>query len=94
MANINFELDRESHETIDWKSIYLLAFKCPKIAKLIISQFKLLHKRLATNYFLKKVGIKGSDLCTSSKTKAETLIQLSWSCGVTSFFGKNLINSG
>jgi len=33
----------ESHETIDWKSFYILPFKCTKITKLIIFQFKLLH---------------------------------------------------
>jgi len=29
----------ESHETIDWKSVYLLPFKCPKITTLIIFHF-------------------------------------------------------
>ena len=76
----------ESHETIDWKSVYPSPFKCTKITKLIIFQFKLLHGRLATNSFLKKIGIKESDLCTFCKTEAESLIHLFWSCDVTSFF--------
>ena len=80
------DCELESHETIDWKSVYLLPFKCTKITKLITFQFKLLHRRLATNSFLKKIGIKESDLCTFCKTKAESLIHLFWSCGVTSFF--------
>ena len=80
------DCELESHEMIDWKSIYLLPFKCSKITKLITFQFKLLHRRLATNSFLKKIGIKESDLCTFCKTEAETLIHLFWSCGVTSIF--------
>jgi len=76
----------ESHETIDWKSVYLLLFKCTQITKLIMFQLTLLHWRLATNSFLKKVGIKQSDLCTFCKTEEESPIHLFWSCGVTSHF--------
>ena len=43
---------------IDRKSVYLLPFKCTKITKLITFQFKLLHRRIATNSFLKKIGVK------------------------------------
>ena len=80
------DCELERNETIDWKSVYLLPFKCTKITKLITFQFKLLHRRLATNSFLKKMGIKQSDLCTFCKTEAESLIHLFWSCGVTSIF--------
>ena len=80
------DCELESHETIDWKSVYLSSFKCTKITKLIIFQFNLLHRRLATNSFLKKIGIKQSDLCTFCKTEAESLIHLFWSCGVTAIF--------
>ena len=68
------------------KSVYLFPFKCTKITKLIIFQFKLVHRRLATNSFLKKIGIKQSDLCTFCKTEEESLIHLFWSCGITSIF--------
>ena len=80
------DCELESHETIDWKSVYLLPFKCTKITKLITFQFKLLHRRLATNSFLKKIGVKESDWCTFCKTETESLIHLFWSCGVTSIF--------
>ena len=70
-----------------FKSVYLLPFKCTKITIVIIFQFKLLHRRLATNAFLKKVGLKQSDLCTLCKTETESLIHLFWSCGAL-FFGK------
>ena len=54
----------EDDEAIDWKSVYRLPFICTKITKLITFQFKLLHRRLATNDFLKKIGIKNNDRCT------------------------------
>lgn len=44
----------EENETIDWKTAYKLPFQCTKISKLLVFQFKLLHRRLATNNFLKK----------------------------------------
>ena len=68
------DCELESHETIDCKSVYLSSFKCTKITKLIIFQFKLSS---ATNSFLKKIGIKQSGLCTFCKTEAESLIHLS-----------------
>ena len=80
------DCELESPETFDWKSIYLCPFKCTKITKLITFQFKLLHRRLATNSFLRKIGIKESDLCTLCKIEVESLIHLFWSCGVTSIF--------
>ena len=43
-------------DLIDWTAVYLSRFKCTKVTKLIIFQFKLLHRRLATNSFLKKIG--------------------------------------
>ena len=44
----------EENETIDWKTTYKLPFQCTKISKLLVFQFKLLHRRLATNNFFKK----------------------------------------
>ena len=37
---------------------YKLPFHCTNATKLIIFQFKLLHRRLATNGFLNKIGIR------------------------------------
>ena len=67
-----------------------IKFKCTKTTKLIIFQYKLLHRRLSTNSFLKKIGIRQSDLCTFCKTEAESLIHLFWSCRVTSLFWQEL----
>ena len=50
--------------TVNWKSTYLLPFWCTKETKLREFQFKFLHRGIATNDFLYKIGIKQSDSCT------------------------------
>ena len=75
--------------SINWKVVYKLTFSCTKISKLIFFQFKLLHRRLATNDFLKEIGIRPDDLCTFCRDERESLIHLFWSCRETNFFWKN-----
>ena len=74
----------EKNEPIDWKTAYGLPFKCTKISKLRVFQFKLLHRRLATNDFLKKIKLRDNDLCNFCQIEEETLIHLFWNCTVTS----------
>ena len=78
----------ENDEAIDWKSVYRLPFICTKITKLITFQFKLLHRRLATNDFLKKIGIKNNDRCTFCEVELENLTHLFWFCTITASFWK------
>ena len=72
--------------SITWKKVYKLP---TKILKLIIFQFKLLHRRLATNDFLNKIGIRPDDLCTFCTDERESLIHLFWSCRETNVFWKS-----
>ena len=62
----------EENETIDWKTAYKLPFQCTKISKLLVFQFKLLHRRLATNNFLKKINLNDNDLCSFCQLEEET----------------------
>lgn len=73
-------------KTIDWEMAYKLPFCSTKSTKLIIFQFKLLHRRLATNDFLNKIGIRENDICTFCRTEKESLFHLFWSCSGTSCF--------
>ena len=59
--------------SINWKVVYKLPFSCTKISKLIIFQFKLVHRRLATNDFLNKIGIRSDDLCIFCRDEGELL---------------------
>ena len=76
-------------EDVDWKSVYQAPFKYIKVTKLITFQFKLFHQRLATNDFLKKIGLKQSDICTFCEIEIESIIHLFWSCSVTSSFWRD-----
>ena len=67
-----------------------MAFLCTNESKLRIFQFKLLHRKLATNCFLFKIGIVANDQCTFCKASSETLLHLFWDCPVVkSFWNEN-----
>ena len=63
-------------DTIDWGKSYTLAFLCTSESKLRVFQFKLLHRKVATNCFLFKIGIKSNDQCSFCKASSETLLHL------------------
>ena len=71
--------------TVNWEKAYLLACKCTKERKLREFQFKFLHRRIATNDFLYKTGLKLS---------AEKKLKIIYSCGVNSQnpFGENFLD--
>ena len=73
-------------EEIDWIKTFQLTRTCTKSTKLIIFQFKFLHRRLPTNSFLHKIAVKENDLCTFCKEETDTLLHLFWQCKVTSIF--------
>lgn len=76
----------ETQEIIDWKTVYRTPFLCTKFTKLIVFQFKLLHRRLATNSFLTKINLKDNEQCTFCQNDKETLIHLFWTCEISTLF--------
>ena len=76
-------------KTVNWESTYSLPFWCSKETKLREFQFKLLHRRIATNDFLYKIGIKQSDSCTFCGEATENLVHLFWSCKYSNAFWKD-----
>ena len=78
------DCELENDVAVDWK--------CTKITKLITFQFKLLHRRLATNDFLKKIGIKNKDRCAFCEVELENLPHLFWFCTITSSFWQKLVD--
>ena len=72
--------------SVDWRAVYKLAFRCTRITSLIVFQFKLLHRRIATNYFLFKIGLHENDHCNFCHTETESLIHLFWFCRKTNTF--------
>ena len=65
---------------------FQLARACTKSTKIIIFQFKFLHRRLPTNSFVYKIAIKDNDLCTFCQEETDTLLHLFWQCKVTCLF--------
>ena len=76
----------ETQENIDWKTVYRTPFLCTKITKLMVFQFKLLHRRLATNSFLTKINLMDNEQRTFCQNVKETLIHLFWTCEVSTLF--------
>ena len=76
---------------INWAAAYLLAKKCTKSTKLIEFQFKFLHRRISTNTFLFRIGLRGDGNCSFCQTSLESIIHLFWSCCQTSHFWNRLI---
>ena len=87
-SQIKWERDCEltNPEQIRWEIIYSKSFNCSNSTKLRNFQFKLLHRRVATNTFLEKIGIKENNLCTFCQKDIETLIHLFWTCEKTHIF--------
>ena len=79
-------------EEMQWETIYIRSFNCTKSTKLRNFQFKLLHRRIVTNSFLHKIGIKNRNNCTFCEVERETLFHLFWSCRIVQSFWKILEN--
>ena len=75
---------------INWKLTYALPFHCTNETKLRVFQFKLLHRRIATNNYLSKIGLSSTYICNFCEEKGETLLHLFWECSHVQFFWQNV----
>ena len=74
---------------VNWENTYRLPFLCTTETKLRVFQFKFLHRRVATNDFLHKIGLKEVDSCSFCNDSTKTLMHLFWYCNCTQTFWKN-----
>ena len=74
------DCNSKSVNYIDWRSSYSLAFLCTRESKLRTFQCKFLHRRIATNSYLFKIGIASDNLCSFCKKSPETILHLFWEC--------------
>ena len=65
---------------INWENTYRLPFLCTTKTKLRAFQFKFFPRRIATNDFLHKIGVKQVDSCSFCDGTTETLVHLFWNC--------------
>ena len=61
---------------VNWENTYQLPFLCTTETKLRVFKFKFLHRRVATNDFLLKIGKKETDSCSFCSGSPETLTHL------------------
>jgi len=77
----NTELDVEPESTVTiWKYAYKIAMKASDDTNLRYFQYRILHRILTTNRYLKIIGLKNSDLCTFCNEEAETILHLMATC--------------
>ena len=75
---------------VNWENTYQLHFLCTTETKLRVFQFKFLHRRVATDDFLLKIGKKETDSCSFCAGSPETLTHLFWHCRSTQTFWNNV----
>ena len=76
----------------EWREINLCANHCTVETKLRMFHYKIVHRFLATNYYLKKVKIKDADLCDHCGRAVETSIHLFWECEYAQSIWRDLRN--
>ena len=76
---------------LDWQEIYCIPFRVTVDSKSREFQFKVLHRYLATNEFLHKIGLVSSCLCTFCKRESETIEHLLIECDYSNKFWQDLI---
>ena len=79
-----------TNETVDWRKVYQTSTACTRSSKLIDFNFRFLHRRLATNCYLQKLGIREDNTCTFCHNEKEDLMHLFWQCEKTTMFWQNL----
>ena len=85
------EKDIVGNSTVNWQNAYHLPFLCTSESNLRVFQFAFLHRRIATNDFLCKIGIKQVDSCSFCGETTETLVHLFGKCQHTQAFWKTLL---
>ena len=76
----------EYNYQLDWKEIYCIPFKVTVDSRSREFQFKVLHRYLATNKFLLKIGLVSSFLCTFCKRESESIEHLLIECDYSNKF--------
>ena len=86
------ETNDELDQNIAWEVAYEMAFKCTKSSKLRVFNFKFLHRRLATNTFLKKMGLVDDEICILCQSERESLFHLFRKCAKTELFWNSIFS--
>ena len=78
------------HNNFKWSTVYLLTHKVTQDTQLKWLQTRILHRILATNTFLFKIGLRDNELCTFCNIMPETIEHLFWECPISKSFWLDL----
>jgi len=85
------EGDIVGNSAVNWRNSHYVPCLCTRETKLKVFQFTFLHRRIATDDFLCKIGIKQVDSCSFCGETTETLVHLFWNCKHTQALWKKLL---
>ena len=85
------DVDENLSDMQDWNSSFALIYKTSIDTSLRNFQFKFLHRKITTNEFLYKIGVKSSPMCSFCDNHIQTISHLFWKCTFVASFWKDLI---
>ena len=77
---------------LEWKQVHLNMLKSTADVRQRWFQYRIIHRILATNSYLFKIGIVASPLCTFCKQVPETIVHLFCDCTSTTDFIEKAVN--
>ena len=80
------DLNVSLEQLIQWQDRFKRIFKATLDTKIRTFQFKFIHRRIATNAFLFRIGIKSSSICNFCRKEDQNLIHLFFKCLVVRTF--------
>ena len=83
------DIHSSTDKNVDWRNVFQAANTCTTSSKLIDFNFRFLHRRLPTNSYLQKIGVKEDGKCTFCHDEKEDLTHLFWKCQKTKNFSDN-----
>ena len=86
------DLNKNKSDQPLWSKAYALAFKYTKSTRVMEFQLKFLHRRIATNDFLTKIGLENIFICDFWEDGKKGLAHLFWFCFKVSSIWNSLIS--
>ena len=88
----SYDLNVDLSIFIQWQSRFSTIYWVTLDSKIRIFQYKFIHRRISTNDYLFKIGVKNSPQCNFCKVESQTLIHLFCLCPIVSKFWTDLNN--
>ena len=81
------DIHSSTDKNIDCRNVLQAANTCTTSSKLTDFNFRFLHRRLPTNSYLQKLGVKEDGKCSFYHVEKEHLTHIFWKCQKTKIFG-------